>query len=266
VLPQSSNGSRIALACAGYVGHDEGGQLTEAVRRRPYSVVLFDEIEKAHSEVLNVLLQVLDDGRLTDAKGRTVNFANTILIMTSNLGAQYLLEGAGKDEPSAEDRDAHARVLAAMRGFFRPEFLNRLDDIVVFDPLSRSMLRDVARIAAQTIVARLAKRGIALEFADSALDLAAAESYDPAFGARPLRRWFERRVVTDLSYKIIAGKVGEGCKVVAAAQGGQLVYEVTRQAAADQPAKRVKLASGTLDDLLETDMDVDDSADHDMMY
>lgn len=157
--------------------------------------------------------------------------------------------------------------MAAVRGFFRPEFLNRLDEMVVFDPLSRSMLRDVARIASASIVARLAKRGIALTFADSALDLAAAESYEPAFGARPLRRWLERRVVTDLSYKIIAGKVGEGSKVTVGAQDGSLVYDVTRAAAADQPAKRMKLASGTLDDLLETEMDVEESgAEDDMVY
>ena len=133
------------------------------------------------------------------------------------------------------------------------------DDIVVFERLSEAMLRDVARIASASITLRLAKKGIALEFADAALDLAAEESYDPAFGARPLRRWLEKKVVTDLSYKIIAGKVGEGSKVVVGAEGGQLVYTVTRQAAADQPAKRIKLASGTLDDLLDNDVDMSGS-------
>jgi ATP-dependent Clp protease ATP-binding subunit ClpB len=238
--------ARLIGAPPGYVGHDEGGQLTEAVRRKPYSVVLFDEIEKAHSEVVNVLLQVLDDGRLTDAKGRTVNFANTILIMTSNLGAQHLLDAS---------TDALQRVLTTVRQFFRPEFLNRLDDIVIFEPLNPTMLGSVARIAADGIAVRLSKKGIMLSFEQAALDLAVKESYDPSFGARPLRRWLERKVVTDLSYKIVAGSVGEGCKVSVGADGGQLVYTVTRQAVRDQPAKRVKLASGTLDDLIDMDMD-----------
>ena len=256
--------ARLIGAPPGYVGHDDGGQLTEAVRRRPYSVVLFDEIEKAHAEVLNVLLQVLDDGRLTDAKGRTVNFANTILIMTSNLGAQYLLEDANSSGTTSAA--ARERVMATVRNYFRPEFLNRLDDIVVFDPLDRTMLREVARIAAQAIVARLAKRGITLQFEESALDLAAAESFDPAFGARPLRRWLERRVVTDLSYKIVAGKVGEGCKVAVAAQEGRLTYEVTRRPAENQPVKRVKYASGMLDDQLESELDIESDAEDNMVY
>jgi ATP-dependent Clp protease ATP-binding subunit ClpB len=244
--------ARLIGAPPGYVGHDEGGQLTEAVRRKPYSVVLFDEIEKAHSEVVNVLLQVLDDGRLTDAKGRTVNFANTILIMTSNLGAQHLLEAS--EEGGAER--AQQRVLTAVRQFFRPEFLNRLDDIVVFEPLSSAKLRSVARIAADGIVVRLAKKGITVAFQDEALDLAVAESYDPSFGARPLRRWLERKVVTDLSYKIVAGSVGEGCKVSIGADGGKLVYTVAQQPLPDQPAKRMKLTSGTLDDLINSDVDM----------
>jgi ATP-dependent Clp protease ATP-binding subunit ClpB len=249
--------ARLIGAPPGYVGHDEGGQLTEAVRRRPYSVVLLDEIEKAHNDVLNVLLQVLDDGRLTDSQGRTVNFSNTILIMTSNLGVQHLLEVAASSG-AAQVSNAHDMVMASVRRFFRPEFLNRLEDIVIFDPLSRSMLRDIARIASSTIVERLAKKSIALSFEASALDLAAAESYQPSFGARPLRRWFEKKVVTDLSCKIIAGEVSEGSKVVVAAKDGRLLYTVTQQSAADMPAKRMKLASGTLDYLLDTDLDGSD--------
>lgn len=248
--------ARLVGAPPGYVGHDEGGQLTEAVRRRPYTVVLLDEIEKAHPEVLNVLLQVLDDGRLTDAKGRTVNFANTIFIMTSNLGAQSLLQaaaqGQGGDGVVAQQAAAaaQAEVMAAVRGFFRPEFLNRLDEIVVFDPMSQSMLLEVARIAAVEISTRLQKKGVALVWDDSALQFAVQESYDPVFGARPLRRWLEQKVVTDLSYKVVAGEVGDGSEVVISAMGDDLEYTVSRQSPAVQPTKRTKLSSGMLDDIM----------------
>ena len=228
--------SRLIGAPPGYVGHDEGGHLTEAVRRRPYSVVLLDEIEKAHSEVINVLLQVLDDGRLTDAKGRTVSFSNTVIIMTSNLGAQHLL---ADDESEVV---AKSKVMAAVRQFFRPELLNRLDDIVVFAPLQQSQLRAVAAIAAQAITTRVATKGVCLEWADSALELAARESYDPAFGARPLRRWMERHVVTALSYKVVAGDVSEGCRVVVRAAHDKLVFDVSEQACDAAPAKRAKLS------------------------
>jgi ATP-dependent Clp protease ATP-binding subunit ClpB len=221
-------------------------------------VLLIDEVEKAHADVLNVLLQVLDDGRLTDAKGRTVNFANTILIMTSNLGAQHLLEAAaarqiiqGNDDATKRvDTEAKTMVMKIVRQFFRPEFLNRLDDIVVFDPLSKDMLRSIAHLASIGISQRLAKKGIALEWNPSALDLAAKESYDPAFGARPLRRWLERRVVTDLSYKLIAGEIGEGSKVVVGADGKDLTYALHRMSPQPNPAKRVKMSSGRLDDIV----------------
>lgn len=239
--------ARLVGAPPGYVGHDEGGQLTEAVRRRPYSVVLVDEIEKAHPDVLNVLLQVLDDGRLTDSKGRTVNFANTILIMTSNLGAHFLLETAAQPSVGAE---VQAKVMAAVRGFFRPEFLNRLDEIVVFDPMSREMLLSVAHIAAADVAARLQKKGVTLEWDESTLRFAVERSYDPAFGARPLRRWLEQRVVTDLSYKVVAGEVGDGSKVAITAMGSDLQYTVTREKPAAQPTKRVKMSSGMLDDIM----------------
>lgn len=247
--------ARLVGAPPGYVGHDDGGQLTEAVRRRPYTVVLVDEVEKAHPEVLSVLLQVLDDGRLTDSKGRTVNFANTIMIMTSNLGAQHLLEAAmrqpGGEAGGGEQVAAvQAKVMQAVRGFFRPEFLNRLDDIVVFEPLSPSMLLSVARIAAADVATRLQKKGVTLEWTESALQFAAQESFDPAFGARPLRRWLEQKVVTDLSYKVVAGEVGDGSKVTISAMGDDLVYSVSREPLSSQPTKRTKLTPGMLDDIM----------------
>lgn len=242
--------ARLIGAPPGYVGHDEGGQLTEAVRRRPYTIVLVDEVEKAHPEVLNVLLQVLDDGRLTDSKGRTVNFSNTILIMTSNLGSQHLLQGSPSPEgtTSTTDPAAQQAVMTAVRRFFRPEFLNRLDDIVLFDPMSLDALLSVARIAAERISERLLKKGIALKWEASALKCAVQQSYEPAFGARPLRRWLEQHVVTDLSYKLVAGEVCEGCGVSVSADGSQLVYTVEeggggeRPGDAGSPQKRAKLS------------------------
>lgn len=191
-----------------YIGHESGGQLTEAVRRRPYSVVLFDEIEKAHADVLNVLLQVLDDGRLTDSLGKTVSFENTMIVLTSNVGATILLD---QSLPAKAKKDA---VLAAARAHFRPELLNRLDDIIVFDALTPEMLVDVARIQAKGLEARLLARGVGLEFSDAALAWAAARSFDPSYGARPLRRWLEKNVVTALSRKLISGEVEEGDLVV----------------------------------------------------
>ncbi|CAI5929116.1 unnamed protein product [Closterium sp. NIES-64] len=209
--------ARLIGAPPGYVGHEEGGQLTEAVRRRPYSVVLFDEVEKAHTSVWNTLLQVLDDGRLTDGRGRTVDFSNTVIIMTSNLGAQHLLAGlsgeVGMDEAKKE-------VLAEVRKHFRPELLNRLDEMVVFEPLSLPELRKIARLQMRQVAARLADRGIALGVSDGALDVVLKEAYDPVYGARPLRRWLERKVVTQLSKMLVEGKIDDNCTVFIDAQGG----------------------------------------------
>lgn len=210
---------------------------------------MLDEIEKAHAEVINVLLQVLDDGRLTDAKGRTVNFSNTLIIMTSNLGAQHLLDAAAAGGGPDADALARGRVMADVRRFFRPELLNRLDDIIVFEPLSREMLRAVARCAADDITRRLAKKGIQLKWSDDALDLAARESFEPAFGARPLRRWLERHVVTDLSLRVIRREVAEGCHVRVHATDGALRYEVTQPPAGHVGTKRPKPPSGGFDDL-----------------
>lgn len=219
--------SRLIGAPPGYVGHEEGGQLTEAVRRRPYSVVLFDEVEKAHISVFNTLLQVLDDGRLTDGQGRTVDFRNTVIIMTSNLGAEHLLSGlTGKITMQA----ARDRVMQAVRKHFRPELLNRLDEIVVFDPLSHEQLRKVARLQMKDVASRLAERGIALAVTDAALDYVLAESYDPAYGARPIRRWLEKKVVTELSRMLIREEIDENSTVYidAGPNGGDLVYRVEK--------------------------------------
>ncbi|KAK3028039.1 hypothetical protein RJ639_038760 [Escallonia herrerae] len=202
--------ARLIGAPPGYVGHEEGGQLTEAVRRRLYSVVLFDEVEKAHPTVFNTLLQVLDDGRLTDGQGRTVDFTNTVIIMTSNLGAEYLLAGVMGKCTMESARDM---VMQEVRKHFKPELLNRLDEIVVFDPLSHEQLRKVARLQLKDVALRLAERGIALGVTEAALDVILAESYDPVFGARPIRRWLERKVVTELSKMLIREEIDENSTV-----------------------------------------------------
>ncbi len=194
--------SRLIGAPPGYVGYEEGGQLTEAVRRRPYSVVLFDEIEKAHSEVFNVLLQVLDDGRLTDGQGRTVDFRNTVIIMTSNLGTELWMSG-GREI----DRDQVMRVL---QGHFRPEFLNRIDEIVVFHPLTRENLRAIVEVQLRHVTRLLNERGFGLEVTPAALDYLAEIGYDPDFGARPLKRAIQREVQDPLAMRILAGEFHPG--------------------------------------------------------
>ncbi|KAG2679434.1 hypothetical protein I3760_11G050000 [Carya illinoinensis] len=219
--------SRLIGAPPGYVGHDEGGQLTEAVKRRPYSVVLFDEVEKAHVSVFNTLLQVLDDGRLTDGQGRTVDFRNTVIIMTSNLGAEYLLSGLTGKVSMQTARD---RVMQEVKKHFRPELLNRLDELVVFDPLNHEQLRKVARLQMKDVAVRLAERGIALAVTDAALDYVLAESYDPVYGARPIRRWLEKKVVTELSRMLIREEIDENSTVYidAGPNGSDLVYRVEK--------------------------------------
>ncbi|KAK9066581.1 hypothetical protein SSX86_013904 [Deinandra increscens subsp. villosa] len=219
--------ARLIGAPPGYVGHEEGGQLTEAVRRRPYSVVLFDEVEKAHQSVFNTLLQMLDDGRLTDGQGRTVDFTNTVIIMTSNLGAEYLLKGLSGKTTMANAREM---VMQEVRKHFKPELLNRLDEIVVFDPLSHDQLRKVARLQMKDVAARLADRGVALGVTEAALDVILTESYDPVYGARPIRRWLERRVVTELSKMLIREEIDENSTVYidAAMNGEELNYRVEK--------------------------------------
>ncbi|XP_077229066.1 chaperone protein ClpB1-like [Tasmannia lanceolata] len=219
--------SRLIGAPPGYVGHDEGGQLTEAVRRRPFSVVLFDEVEKAHVAVLNILLQVLDDGRLTDGQGRTVDFCNTVIIMTSNLGAEYLLVGSsGKSSMHS----AKEGVMQEVRRHFSPELLNRLDEIVIFDPLSHDQLQKVARFQMKDVTSRLEEHGVTLVVSDAALDIVLAEAYDPVYGARPIRRWLDKKVVTQLSRMLIREEIDENSTVYidAAAGGKELTYRVEK--------------------------------------
>jgi ATP-dependent Clp protease ATP-binding subunit ClpB len=213
--------SRLMGAPPGYVGYEEGGQLTEAVRRKPYSVVLFDEIEKAHTDVFNTLLQVLDDGRITDAQGRTVDFRNTIIIMTSNIGSEYLLDGVTSD---GEIRpEARAKVMAELRGHFRPEFLNRIDDIVLFKPLSMQNIERIVELQFDGLRRRLAERRITLELTEEARRLIAQRGFDPVYGARPLRRYISHEVETQIGRALLSGDVREDATVVVSADGDDLV-------------------------------------------
>jgi ATP-dependent Clp protease ATP-binding subunit ClpB len=215
--------SRLIGAPPGYVGYEESGQLTEAVRRRPYAVVLFDEIEKAHPEVLNVMLQLLDDGRLTDGKGRTVDFKNTVVIMTSNVGSHFIAEAAQAE--SALSEGVRREVMEALRAHFRPEFLNRVDEIIVFNALSREEMRTIIDIQLRGLMKRLEDRKIHVELSDRAKDLLIAEGYDPTYGARPLKRIIQRRVLDTLAIKVLEGEIREGEKVRIDAVGGELTFE-----------------------------------------
>jgi ATP-dependent Clp protease ATP-binding subunit ClpB len=222
--------SRLIGAPPGYVGYEESGQLTEAVRRRPYSVVLFDEIEKAHPEVLNVMLQLLDDGRLTDGKGRTVDFKNTVVIMTSNVGSHFIAEAALRDTVArssgehALDEGTRRHVLDALREHFRPEFLNRIDEIIVFHALTREQMRKIIDIQLRGLMKRLEDRKIHVELGDRAKDVLIAEGYDPAYGARPLKRVIQRRVLDPLAMRVLQGEFGEGSVVRIDAPQGELVF------------------------------------------
>jgi ATP-dependent Clp protease ATP-binding subunit ClpB len=210
--------ARLIGAPPGYVGYEEGGQLSEAVRRKPYSVVLFDEIEKAHPDVFNVLLQVLDDGRITDGQGRTVDFRNTVIIMTSNIGSQYITE--------EESREARRRlVMDALRAHFRPEFLNRVDEIIIFDRLTEDDLKKIVEIQLRRLSKRLEQQKITLKLSDSAKELLAREGYDPVYGARPLRRTIQREILDPLSMDILEGKVREGQTVYVNAKDGALEFQ-----------------------------------------
>lgn len=212
--------SRLIGAPPGYVGYDEGGQLTEAVRRRPYSVILFDEIEKAHPEVFNVLLQLLDDGRLTDGHGRTVDFKNTVVIMTSNIGSQHIQELKGKDED-----EMRRMVMDALRSQFRPEFLNRVDDLIIFHPLGIEQLKNIVEIQLKHLMKRLADKKIVIELTDKAKEYLAKEGFDPVYGARPLKRIIQRDIQNPLALKLIDGTFKEGDKVKINAEKGKLVFE-----------------------------------------
>ncbi len=216
--------SRLVGAPPGYIGYDEGGQLTEAVRRKPYSVVLFDEIEKAHPDVFNILLQVLDDGRITDSQGRTVDFKNTILIMTSNIGSEYLLDGITED--GEIDPDAEEQVREELRDHFRPEFLNRLDETVLFKPLTKDNISHIIDLMMKDLNKRLAEREIKLTLDDDAKALITEGGYDPVYGARPLKRFLTRHVETIVAKEILGGQIDRGDELVVSAKDGELTINV----------------------------------------
>jgi ATP-dependent Clp protease ATP-binding subunit ClpB len=240
--------SRLIGAPPGYVGYEEGGQLTEAVRRRPYSVVLLDEIEKAHPDVFNVLLQILDDGRLTDGKGRTVDFKNTVIIMTSNLGSQFLrpanldiseTTGTWTAEKDAVEKlqEARKQVMDAVHAYFKPEFLNRVDDIIIFNPLERKELMKIVELRLEDLRRLLADRKISIELTDKARELIFAEGYDLAFGARPLKRSIQRLIQDPLAIKILDGEVLNGDHVVVDADLNtrQITFQVSHRVGEKQP-------------------------------
>ena len=214
--------SRLVGAPPGYVGYDEGGQLTEAIRRRPYSVILFDEIEKAHPDVFNLMLQVLDDGRLTDSQGRTVDFTNTIIIMTSNIGSQYILDVAGDDSQYEEMR---SRVMAAMRDSFRPEFLNRIDDIIIFHALVKDQLRHIVQLQVKGLERRLEAQKLSLKISDTGLDYLAELGYDPVYGARPLKRAISRYLETAIAKSILRGEYQPGDTIFVDVEAERLVFK-----------------------------------------
>ena len=212
--------SRLIGAPPGYVGYEEGGFLTEAVRRRPYSVVLFDEIEKAHPEVFNALLQILDDGRMTDGKGRTVDFKNTLVIMTSNIGSQYIVELTER-----EREEMVRRVMEALRAHFKPEFLNRIDDIVIFHSLNRDQIKAIIDIQVGILQKRLAERQLEIELSDATRELIAQEGFDPVYGARPLKRVIQHRIQDALALKLLEGEFGEKDKIlVDATPKGEVLF------------------------------------------
>ena len=219
--------SRLIGAPPGYVGYDEGGQLTEAVRRKPYSVVLFDEVEKAHPDVFNVLLQVLDDGRITDSQGRTVDFKNTILIMTSNIGSQFLLDGI--DENGEIEADAQEMVMDQLRGSFKPEFLNRLDEIIMFKPLTKDNISAIIDLQLKEINDLMKEKELSIELTDAAKELTADRSYDPAYGARPLKRFLQKNVTTLAARLILEGNLlPDDVIVIDVGENGELYAKVKK--------------------------------------
>jgi ATP-dependent Clp protease ATP-binding subunit ClpB len=231
--------ARLVGAPPGYVGYEEGGQLTEAVRRRPYSVLLLDEIEKAHADVFNVLLQLLDDGRLTDGQGRTVDFRNCVVIMTSNIGSQFIAS-IPHDASATQWEQVRDQVLAELRVHFRPEFLNRVDDVILFSRLDKAQLRQIVQIQLRALDLRLAARKLALQVSDAALDLLAAEGYDPTYGARPLKRVIQRRLQDPIAMAILEGRFREGDTIEVDARGEQLVIGGT-PVAAQRPEAAVEV-------------------------
>jgi ATP-dependent Clp protease ATP-binding subunit ClpB len=213
--------SRLIGAPPGYVGYEEGGQLTEAVRRRPYSVVLLDEIEKAHGDAFNVLLQILDDGRLTDGQGRTVDFKNTVIVMTSNIGSQWF------QAPGLSPDDQQEHVLEEVRATFRPEFINRVDELIVFHPLGKDEIAGIVDIQLRQLQERLADRKLSVDLTPAARDYLATKGYDPAYGARPLKRLIQREIQDVLALKLLGGEIREGDQVEIDRDGDGLVFRVT---------------------------------------
>jgi ATP-dependent Clp protease ATP-binding subunit ClpB len=226
--------SRMIGAPPGYVGYEEGGQLTEAVRRRPYAVVLFDEIEKAHPDVFNVLLQILDDGRLTDSQGRTVDFRNTVLIMTSNLGSSYILEHGTSNWEQVE-----TKVLELLRQGFKPEFLNRVDDVIIFRPLSQEDIGKIVELQVARVEKLVADRKLTLEVTPAAKTLIAAEGYDPVYGARPLKRAIQRLLQNPLAMAVLEGRYGDGDRVMVdrVKDGTTLTFQRVPAAGAREPVR-----------------------------
>ena len=233
--------SRLIGAPPGYVGYEEGGQLTEAVRRRPYAVVLLDEVEKAHPDVFNVLLQILDDGRLTDGHGRTIDFKNTVLIMTSNLGSQWLVGvEAGQQDAVRE------RVMEELRAKFRPEFLNRIDETIIFRQLGEDEIRKIVDLQFLSLNRRLTERRIDVELTDGARDILVREGFDPAYGARPLKRAIQRLVLDPLAVKVLQGTFKEGDTVLVDGKDGAVIFEAARTAASQGATAGNGDASGNL--------------------
>jgi ATP-dependent Clp protease ATP-binding subunit ClpB len=226
--------SRLIGAPPGYVGYEEGGQLTEQVRRRPYSVVLFDEIEKAHQDVFNILLQVMDDGRLTDGQGRIVDFKNTIIIMTSNIGSAFLQSDGTRSEQEFDE--ASKQVINALHGHFRPEFLNRVDDIIIFRPLGREQLVKIIELRLEDVRRLLADRKISIELNEAAKDLLFSEGFDPNFGARPLKRAIQKVIQDPLALKILDGEVLHGDHVVVDSDHGKIRFTVSKRVGEREPA------------------------------
>jgi ATP-dependent Clp protease ATP-binding subunit ClpC len=233
--------SRLFGAPPGYIGYEEGGQLTEAVRRRPYRVILFDEIEKAHPEVWNALLQILDDGRLTDGQGRVVDFRNSVLIMTSNLGTEYVRRsgslGFKQSRGDGEERAEHEKIEKALKGTFRPEFLNRIDEIITFSPLTLDQMGLIVDLQMKEVQERLGERGLTVVLTPASRDWLAREGFDPAFGARPLRRALQKHVESPLSVALLSGQYSEGEAIVVDvdAEQGTLVF---RQEGQPIPAEK----------------------------
>ena len=223
--------SRLIGAPPGYVGYDEGGQLTEAVRRRPYAVVLLDEIEKAHPDVFNILLQVIDDGRLTDNQGRTVDFKNCVLLMTSNIGSQALTESVGEEGTISEGM--RREVMNHLREAFRPEFLNRVDETVLFSPLTRGEITEITALQCERICERLRERMIQFEATEEAISHIGEAAWDPAYGARPIKRYLQKHVESALARRLVEGAVAEGSLVRMTLKEGEIDFEIEAPALAE---------------------------------